>query len=80
MTPKIKVVPVRRRDGNAGPWIMTADHKAQAWAVACFRRGQRVVFILYSATKARAEAAVTSVERMFAGPVKGYRLGRRMGR
>lgn len=79
MSAKFKVVPVRRRDGDKGPWIMTAEHKAQAWAVACFRPGERVAFIVYSFSKSKAENALAGTERMFAGPLRRYRLGARMG-
>lgn len=79
MAAKFKVVPVRRRNGTSGPWIMCAEHRAQSWAVGCFRRGERVLFIVRFDTKGRAQEAVQGVERLFAGPTRGYRLGARMG-
>lgn len=80
MTVKIKIIPIRRRDTESGPWIMTEPHRAQQWAIGAFRRGHQVALILRGANKADMEGKVQSIERMFMGPARPYRLGKRMGK
>lgn len=78
MTKVVKAVPVRKQ-GNA--WIMTADHKAQAWALGIFRRGHSVELSKTRFPNRReAEGAVQAAQRALAGPVKGYKLGKRMSK
>lgn len=74
---KFKVVPVRRRDGTSGPWIMTAEHKAQQWALAHFKPGHAVQFVLYRPSKREAEALLSAAERAVE-KVSSYKLGSRM--
>lgn len=76
---KFKVVPVRRRDGTKGPWIMTAEHKAQQWALAYFKSGEPVRFVLYKPSKHEAEGLLTAAQRAVE-KVSSYRLGARMGK
>lgn len=75
-----KVVPIRRRNGTSSPWIITQDHRAQAWAVALFRRGEQVRFILTRPTKAEAERLLVAAQRAAEGPINRYSLGKRMSR
>ena len=44
----LKVVPVRKQDGR---WIFTDEHRAEAWAVVCFRRGHKAEQITRHAKK-----------------------------
>lgn len=79
LTKVIKAVPIRKHNGA---WIMTADHKAQAWALGVFKRGHpaeintKVRFV----SKKEAEATIRATRRAIEGPTKPYRLGARMKR
>lgn len=77
MTVTVLILPIRY-DAGLG-WQVCATHRAQQWGVVARRRGHRDAIILRAPTKARAEQAVPGVERMFAGPLRRYRLGARMG-
>lgn len=76
----LKVVPIRRRNGTSGPWIMTQDHRAQAWAITLFHRGEQAKFIFARPTKAEAERLLVAAQRAAEGPIKRYSLGKRMPR
>lgn len=77
MSAKFKVVPIRRREGV---WTMTTDHAAQARAIAWFKPGERVKFVLRRPTKAEAEKFLVATQRAAEGPINRYSLGKRMSR
>lgn len=70
-----KVVPLRYEHG----WRLCDTHKAERWAVALFRRGQRMQVLVKCETKARAESHLVACQRAYE-KLAGYRLGQRMGK
>jgi len=70
-----KVVPIRRQGG----WRLTDIHRAEAWAVASFRKGFPMRILIRADTKAKAESQLQACQRAYEG-ISTLRLGQRMPR
>lgn len=70
-----KIVPIRRQGG----WRLTDTHRAEAWAVASFRKGHAMKILLRCDTKEKAEAQLEPCQRAYEG-LRTYTLGKRMGK
>lgn len=69
----LKVVPLRR----VGGWRLCDIYRAEAWAVALFRKGHHMRILIRTSTKAAAEAQLEACQRAYEG-IAVQRLGARM--
>lgn len=76
-SPRLAVKPVRYDSGRG--WKICDTHRAQQWAVTLrTANGRKRCILTRHATKARAEEQLTVAQRSLEGPLRQYKLGRRM--